>query len=68
MPSARFYQESSHGITLYSGDPDHKISMSSSPFDWLEASLFYVNINNKPYARNLQTQFVLKTTEIKDLI
>ena len=41
MPSARFYDESSFGITLYDGTPDQKITMTSSPFDWLEASFFY---------------------------
>ena len=48
-PTARFYDESSYGITLYGGDPDQKITLSSSPFDWLEASLFYANIAGKPY-------------------
>ena len=48
-PTARFYDESSFGFTLYDGNPDQKITMSSSPFDWLEASFFYTNIQNKPY-------------------
>ena len=41
MPSARFYNESSHGITLYKGKPDQKITMTSYPFDWMEASFLY---------------------------
>lgn len=49
MPSARFYDESSFGITLYAGDPDQKITMTSSPYDWLESSFFYTNIKDKPY-------------------
>mgnify|MGYP001391330862 CR=1 FL=1 len=49
MPSARFYDESSFGITLYGGDPDQKLTFTSSPFDWLEASFFYTNIDDKPY-------------------
>ena len=49
MPTARFYNESSYGFTLYSGEPDQKITMTSNPFNWLEASFFYTNINNKPY-------------------
>lgn len=49
MPSARFYDESSFGITLYDGTPDQKITMTSSPFDWLEASFFYTNIQGLPY-------------------
>ena len=49
MPSARFYDESSYGLTLFGGDPDQKITMTSYPYDWLEASFFYTNINDKPY-------------------
>jgi hypothetical protein len=49
MPTARFYDESSFGITIYDGNPDQKITMSSSPFNWLEASFFYTNIKNRPY-------------------
>ena len=40
MPTARFYDESSYGITVYDGDPDQKISPTSSPYDWMEASFF----------------------------
>ena len=49
MPTARFYNEASHGITLYDGTPDQKITLTSSPYDWLEASFFYTNIQDKPY-------------------
>jgi len=49
MPTARFYEESSFGLTIYDGNPDQKMTMSSFPFDWLEASFFYTNIQNKPY-------------------
>ena len=49
MPTARFYDESSHGITIYDGTPDQKITLTSSPYDWLEASFFYTNIQDKPY-------------------
>ncbi len=52
MPTARFYDESSFGITLYNGDPDQRITMTSSPFDWLEASFFYTNIKDAPYCSN----------------
>ena len=48
-PSARFYDESSFGITIYDGNPDQKITLTSSPFDWLEASFFYTNIQGLPY-------------------
>ncbi len=49
MPTARFYDEASHGITLYDGTPDQKITLTSSPYNWLEASFFYTNIENKRY-------------------
>ena len=49
MPTARFYDESSYGFTLYNGEPDQKITMTSFPFNWLEASFFYTNIKGKPY-------------------
>ena len=47
--TARFYNEAVHGITIYDGSPDQKITLSSNPFDWLEASFFYTSIQNKPY-------------------
>ena len=49
MPSARFYNESVHGITFYDGTPDQKITLTSSPYDWFEASFFYTSLQNKPY-------------------
>ena len=49
MPTARFFNESSYGFTLYNGKPDQKITMTSNPFNWLEASFFYTNIKDKPY-------------------
>ena len=49
IPSARFYDESVHGVTFYDGTPDQKITLTSSPYDWLEASFFYTNIQGLPY-------------------
>tara|TARA_X000000950_G_scaffold240193_1_gene293094 strand:+ start:321 stop:2303 length:1983 start_codon:yes stop_codon:yes gene_type:complete len=49
MPTARLYDESVYGITLYSGDPDTRLTMTSSPFDWLEASFYYTSIEDRPY-------------------
>ena len=49
MPSARFYQESVNGITLYDGTPDQKITLSSNPFDWMEASFFYTSLQNRRF-------------------
>ena len=49
MPTARLLDEGSIGITFYDGTPDQKITITSSPYDWLEASFFYTNIQGKPY-------------------
>lgn len=49
MPTARIYEEGSVGITFYDGTPDQKITVTSTPYDWLETSFFYTNIQNKPY-------------------
>ena len=49
MPSARFYDEASFGITAYNGTPDQKITLTSFPYNWMEASFFYTNIQDKPY-------------------
>ena len=47
MPSARFYDEGVHGITIYDGTPDRKITMTSSPYDWMEASFFLYKYSRK---------------------
>ena len=49
MPTARFFDESVYGFTIYDGSPDQKITITSSPFNWLEASFFYTNIQDMPY-------------------
>ena len=49
MPSARFYDESVFGFSIYNGNPDQKLTMTSYPYDWLEASFFYTNIKDKNY-------------------
>ena len=57
MPTARFFDESIHGITIYDGTPDQKITLTSNPYDWMEASFFYTNIQNKPYCLDLNVEF-----------
>ena len=52
MPTARLYDESVFGLTFYDGTPDQKIILSSNPFDWMEASFFYTNIQNIAYCSN----------------
>ena len=49
IPNARFYDEAAYGITIYDGTPDQKLTMTSFPYDWMEASFFYTNIQGKSY-------------------
>ena len=49
MPTARLYEAGSFGFTFYDGTPDQKMTMTSSPYDWMEASFFYTNIQGRPY-------------------
>ena len=44
MPTARFYDEGVHGVSIYDSDAVQKITLSSNPYDWLEASFFYMNL------------------------
>ena len=48
-PTARFYNEAVHGVTIYDGTPDQKITLTSNPYDWFEASFFYTNVQGLPY-------------------
>ena len=49
IPTARFFDEEVHGVTIYDGTPDQKITLTSNPYNWLEASFFYTNIQGRPY-------------------
>ena len=57
MPTARFYDESVYGLTIYDGNPDQKITLTSNPYGWLEASFFYTNIQGKPYCLDISVEF-----------
>ena len=48
-PTARFYNEGVHGVTIYDGTPNQTITLSSNPYDWFEASFFYTNVQGRPY-------------------
>ena len=49
MPTARHYEEGAYAFGANLNKKDQKIFISSSPYDWLEATLFYSNIEDKPY-------------------
>lgn len=57
MPSARFYDEGKFGFSIYDGSPDQKITFTSSPYSWLEASFFYMNIQDAPWAGSQSSDY-----------
>ena len=59
-PSARTFKEGVHGLTLYKGTPNQTVTLSASPFDWLEASFFYTNITDRPYCYDFTSEFCLQ--------
>ena len=50
-PTARFYDEGVHGVTVYGSDIDQKITLTSNPYDWFEASFFYMNTEKEQTCR-----------------
>jgi len=54
MPTARMYDESSYSFNYYYGEKDQKISMTAYPFEWLEASVFYSNLNERDWSKGIE--------------
>lgn len=65
IPSARFYDESSTTLTLYKGNPDSKLTLSLTPYDWLEASIFYTSIEGRPYGSGFDQDYKDKGFNVK---
>ena len=65
MPSARFFDESSYGLSIYRGDPDRKIVATFYPYDWLEGSIFYASIKGKEYGPGITQDYKDKGFNIK---
>jgi hypothetical protein len=59
-PSARTYEEGVHGVTLYAGTPNQTITLTASPFNWLEASFFYTNVTDRPYCYDFASETCLQ--------
>ncbi len=49
LPSARSNTESSMSLSFVRSIPDRKYLLTASPYDWLEATIFYVDITGKDY-------------------
>ena len=64
-PTARTFDESTYGLTFYDGDPDKKLTFTASPYNWLEAAVFYTKIEGKPYGGGFDQSYVDKGFNIK---
>ena len=64
-PSARFYDEGKFGFTIYNGEPDQKITFTSAPYPWLEASFFYMNIKEQAWAGSKNQDYKDKGFNLK---
>lgn len=65
MPTARFYNEEVHGVTIYDGTPDQKITLTASPYNWMEASFFYTRIQDKLYCEYIIYEFCRQSAKDK---
>ena len=52
-------------VGLSRNEPDRKLTITASPFSWLDASLFYVDITNKEYGNGFMQTYKDKGFSIK---
>ena len=50
IPSSRVLQEGNLKIHLVNSDPINSLLISANPFDWMEVSLRYADINTRKYS------------------
>ena len=65
-PSANFKDESSLSLNIFKSYPDNRLSLTASPFNWLEASIFYSSITDKPYVAYGGDGYVFENQSYKD--
>lgn len=68
MPTARFFDEGVFGLTIYDGTPEQKITVTASPYDWLESSFFIQTFRIKGIVRIKTQAYAHKILKTKDLI
>ena len=51
-PSAKNSPEGNFSTSLLRSSPDRKLMVLASPFNWLDANIFYVDIGGLPYGNN----------------
>lgn len=64
-PSAFNNPESSINLSLVRDTPDRKYNLTISPFNWLDATIFYTDVTNKSYGNNFKQSYKDKGFNLK---
>ena len=64
-PSAYINDEGELKLSLYRGIPDRKIIVTANPFNWMQASLFYVDVTNRIYPGDFKQSYKDKGFNLK---
>jgi hypothetical protein len=64
-PSAYLLAENSYAFIYDNHDPIRKLSFTASPFNWLDANIFYVDIGGKEYGNGYKQSYKDKGFNIK---
>ena len=64
-PSAYNTLQSSLSLIVSRNKPDRKLIINGSPFDWLDANIFYVDVTRVPYGNGFQQSYKDKGFSIK---
>ena len=65
MPNARFSEEGTTKISLFRGDPDRKLNLTFSPFNWMEGGFYYADITGKEYGNGFKQSYKDKGFNVK---
>lgn len=57
IPSAYTYGEGTFTAQLLRSEPDRKFNITASPFNWLDATIFYVDITGLDYGGNFKQSY-----------
>ena len=64
-PSAYITDEGELKLALYRGQPDRKLMLTANPFEWMQATLFYVDITNREYGGGFNQTYKDKGFNLK---
>tara|TARA_B100000989_G_scaffold298786_1_gene289838 strand:+ start:15534 stop:17513 length:1980 start_codon:yes stop_codon:yes gene_type:complete len=67
-PNANLQKEGNIALNISYYEPLNRIALIASPFDWMEASIFYTDVNVHKYAPNLDQSYKDKGFNIKFLL